>query len=179
MLHAIKTMKPHDSEYYTEIHLHCFLCNSIYTFSMSCHFLCHYLSLGKYRTQKQSPPGTEQRHTEGRFRVTAATSQPVRAEEAFPPGRLSFWILSGGWMPPKSASARTMASAFWWWITITPKSLENHRKNQEIGLLYDPPCALVMMRYCLYLLVHAKKYYYQGGHLPLWRPRVRNLYDSG
>jgi hypothetical protein len=46
--------------------------------------ICHDLSLGKYRKQKQSPPGTEQRYTEGRFRVTAATSQPVRAEETFP-----------------------------------------------------------------------------------------------
>jgi hypothetical protein len=64
------------------------------------------------------------------IRVNAATSQQVRVKEATPPGRLSFWILSGGWMPPKRALARTMASAFWWWITVTPKSLENHKKNQ-------------------------------------------------
>jgi hypothetical protein len=37
----------------------------------------------------------------------------------------------------KSALARFMASAFWWRITVTPKSLENRRKNQEVGLLYS------------------------------------------
>jgi hypothetical protein len=43
-------------------------------------------------------------------------------------------------MPLKHALTGTMASAFWWWITVTPKSLENHRKNQEVGLLYDLFC---------------------------------------
>jgi hypothetical protein len=151
MLHAIKTMKPHDSEYYTEIHLHCFLCKYYLHIFYACHAIFYVMICHSASTVNRSShlPGTEQRHTEGRFRVTAATSLPVRAEETFPPGRLSFWILSGGWMPPKSASARTMASAFWWWITITPKSLENHRKKSRNWDLYDPPCALVMMRYCL------------------------------
>ena len=79
-----------------------FCVSTIYTFSMSCHFLCHYLSLGKYRKQKQSPPGTEQRHTEGRFRVTAATSQPVRAEEAFPLDVCHFEYYQGGECLPKT-----------------------------------------------------------------------------
>jgi hypothetical protein len=59
-----------------------------------------------------------------------------------PPGHLP-WILSRGWMPLKRALARTMASAFWWPITVTPKSLENHRKNQEVGLLCSLLCASV------------------------------------
>ena len=44
------------------------------------------------------------------------------------------------WIPLKRALARTMAQAFWWWITVTPKSLENHRKNQEVGLLCSLFC---------------------------------------
>jgi hypothetical protein len=49
----------------------------------------------------------------------------------------------GGWMPLKRSLARTMASAFWWRITVTPKSLENHRKNQEVGLLCSLACDFV------------------------------------
>jgi hypothetical protein len=55
--------------------------------------------------------------------------------KGIPPGRPPFLISSGGWMPLKRALAMTMASAFWWRITVAPKSLGNHRKNQEVGLL--------------------------------------------
>ena len=51
-----------------------------------------------------------------------------------------FWIFSMGWMPLKRALARPMASAFWWWITVMPKSLENHKKKQKVGLLYNLFC---------------------------------------
>jgi hypothetical protein len=63
------------------------------------------------------------------------------SSRGIPPGRLTFWILSGGWMPLKRALSRTMASAFSWRITVTPKSLENRGKNQEAGLLCDLFCA--------------------------------------
>jgi hypothetical protein len=43
-------------------------------------------------------------------------------------------------MPLKRALARTMASAFDDELRVTPKSLENHRKNQEVDLLCDLFC---------------------------------------
>jgi hypothetical protein len=52
-------------------------------------------------------------------------------------------IRGGGRMPLKRALARTMASAFWLRITVTPKSLENHGKNQEVGLLCSLFCDFV------------------------------------
>jgi hypothetical protein len=45
-------------------------------------------------------------------------------------------------MPLKRALARTMASAFDDELRVTPRSLENHRKNQEVDLLCTLFCAL-------------------------------------
>ena len=45
-------------------------------------------------------------------------------------------------MPLKRALARTMASAFDDELRVTPKSQENHRENQEVGLLCTLFCGL-------------------------------------
>jgi hypothetical protein len=77
-----------------------------------------------------------------RFVIKMLTGCMVLASalwESPPPPPLDvrhFEYYRGGWMPSKRALARAMASAFWWRITVTPKSLENHRKKQEIGLLW-------------------------------------------
>ena len=68
--------------------------------------------------------------------------------KGIPPGRPPFWILPGGWMPFKRELARIMASAFWWRITVTPKSLENHRKNKEVGLLCSLFCDAGLRNEC-------------------------------
>ena len=52
-----------------------------------------------------------------------------------PPWTSTILNIIRGWMPLKRTLARTMASAFWWRITVMPKSLENHWKNQKVGLL--------------------------------------------
>jgi hypothetical protein len=135
MLHAIKTMKPHDSEYYTEVHFHCFLCKRY-----SSWFVTRQVPWTEAVTSLAQNKDTQKVDSSNRCQVPASA-----CPRGIPPWTSAILNIIRGWMPPKCAPARTMASAFWWRITVTPKSLENHRKNQEIGLLYDPFCALVMI----------------------------------
>jgi hypothetical protein len=85
-------------------------------------------------------------------------SQPVRVWETSPPGRPPFWILSGGECLSNAHWLGPWPSAFWLRITVTPKSLENHRKNQEVWLLCSLFCddMLVLKYWRLTWPIHSR-----------------------
>ena len=94
----------------------------------------HNSSLGKYRKQKQSPPWHRTKTHRRSIRVTAATSQPVRAQEAFPLDVCHFEYYQGGESLPKAHQPGPWRHHF----DDELRSRQNHRKNQEVGPILCP-----------------------------------------